>query len=167
MKQRLLSLLLAALLPLSAQAMCWQKAGERYDIDPLLLHAIGEQETGLRANVVSRNNDGSYDIGLMQINSTHLPRLARQGIHKAQLLQDTCLSVMVGASILADFIKQLGGTWEAVGAYNAGASPKRHSKRVKYAAQVWRRYQRLVWEQAAQASQQVPRQDAARNPGDS
>lgn len=159
--KRLLTTLALAWLPLSASATCWQQAGERYDIDPLLLMAIGEQETGLRSNVVSYNTDGSYDMGMMQINSTHLPRLAKQGIHKSQLLHDSCTSVMVGAAILSGFIKQLGGTWEAVGAYNAGASPSRHSKRVKYAVQVWQRYQRLIWKQTAQGAAARPR------PGDS
>lgn len=147
--------LLLGLLPLFARASCWQQAGERYDLDPLLLYAIGQQETGLRNHVINHNQDGSYDIGLMQINSIHLPRLASRGIHRKQLLQDGCVSVMVGASILADFIKQMGKTWEAVGAYNAGAAPRRHALRVRYAAKVWQRYQHLLWLRQ-QASNQLP-----------
>jgi soluble lytic murein transglycosylase-like protein len=159
MRWQLTVVALLSSISLNAMANCWQQAGERYGIDPLLLVAIGEQETGLRNNVVNYNNDGSYDIGLMQINSTHLPRLAKKGIRKSSLLKDSCVSVMVGASILSGFIKQMGGTWEAVGAYNAGASPKRHSKRVKYAVQVWRRYQRLIWNQTMLGMQSRPGPD--------
>lgn len=143
MKQRLLAILFCAVFPASAWATCWQQAGARYDIDPLLLYAIGEQETGLRSGVISHNRDGSYDIGLMQINSRHLPQLARQGISKARLLNDSCVSVMVSASILSDFMQRMGSTWEAVGAYNAGASPARRPLRQRYAQQVWQRYVRL------------------------
>jgi len=143
-------LTLFCLLPLFAYGTCWQQAGERYDIDPLLLYAIGEQETGLRPNLINRNKDGSYDIGLMQINSRHLPRLARRGIREEQLKRNTCVSVMVAAEILADFRQRLGGTWEAVGAYNAGTAPKAHATRVKYSRSVWVRYQRLVRQRLAE-----------------
>jgi soluble lytic murein transglycosylase-like protein len=144
MKRCALILCFLAACPVMAQANCWQQAGARYDIDPLLLYAIGQQETGLRPNLVNYNKDGSYDIGLMQINSRHLPRLAAQGIKEEQLKNDACVSVMVAASILSDFMRRVGGTWEAVGAYNAGTSPRTHATRVKYALQVWRRYQQLV-----------------------
>ena len=37
---------------------------------------------------INRNRDGSHDIGLMQINSMHLPDLARQGITRQRLLDE-------------------------------------------------------------------------------
>jgi soluble lytic murein transglycosylase-like protein len=131
------------LLPLTVLANCWEQAGARYDIDPLLLYAIGEQESGLRADALNFNKDGSYDMGLMQINSRHLPRLAKLGIREEQLKRDACVSVMVGASILSEFRQRFGGTWEAVGAYNAGSSSRAHKTRIKYSLRVWNRYQRL------------------------
>ena len=59
---------------------------------------------------INRNRDGSHDIGLMQINSMHLPDLARQGITRQRLLDEPCLSIDVGASILSGFIRRHGRT---------------------------------------------------------
>jgi soluble lytic murein transglycosylase-like protein len=86
----------------------------------------------------------------MQINSIHLPRLHAQGITEQRLLDEPCLSVEVGASVLAEFIARHGYNWTAVGAYNAGNSPHRQAARLRYARKVWQRYQVLT--QARQAA---------------
>lgn len=124
----------------SAQAQCWQEAAERYHIDPLLLYAIAEVESGLRNDARNINLDGSYDIGLMQINSRHLPRLASFGITEARLSTEACTSIMAGAWILAQFIQKMGYGWQAVGAYNAGGASDRGFLRERYAQKVWRHY---------------------------
>ncbi|OHX10812.1 invasion protein IagB [Chromobacterium sphagni] len=131
------------LFALPAHADCWEQAGRMFNIEPDLLYAIAQQESGLRPEATGRNRDGSLDLGLMQINSLHLPRLRRLGIDEKQLLGNACLSVIVGASILSDMMKRYGYSWEAVGAYNAGVSPERRMLRMRYARQVWQRYQRL------------------------
>lgn len=125
---------------------CWQLAGQHYNIDPVLLYAICLQESSHNASLIHYNNDGSYDIGLMQINSSHLPELRTQGITQKKLLNNTCLSIMVAASLLSDYTKRFGRTWEAVGAYNAGTgtSAKRRAERELYAHRVWVRYQQLL-----------------------
>ncbi|POB00625.1 type III secretion system invasion protein IagB [Chromobacterium sinusclupearum] len=128
----------------TVRADCWDRAGSMFNIDPALLYAIAEQESSLNPAAIGRNRDGSHDLGLMQINSRHLPRLQKLGISQPKLLQDTCLSVIVGASILSDMMKRYGYTWEAVGAYNAGTAPNRYELRMRYARLVWKRYQRLI-----------------------
>jgi len=123
---------------------CFARAGERYRIDPLLLYAIAEVESRLDPRATNRNRDGSIDYGLMQVNSQHLPRLESQGIDARRLLQEPCVSIHTGASILADMISRYGYTWAAVGAYNAGGSDQRVQARARYAQKVWRRYGALV-----------------------
>ncbi|PRP70933.1 invasion protein IagB [Chromobacterium amazonense] len=127
-----------------AQADCWDQAGAMYNISPKLLYAIAEQESSLDPSAVGKNKDGSQDLGLMQINSSHLPKLQKLGISASQLLHDPCLSVMVGASILSGMMKRYGYSWEAVGAYNAGTSPNRHALRMRYAKHIWRRYKKMA-----------------------
>ncbi|KPA87376.1 soluble lytic murein transglycosylase-like protein [Pseudomonas asplenii] len=142
---------LAALLALAALfnvssglANCFQDAGERYRIDPLLLYAIAQVESGLNPRARHDNRDGSRDIGLMQINSRHLPALAAFGIAERNLQEEPCTSVMAGAWILARFVQRLGYGWQAVGAYNAGTASERDARRERYAQQVWAYYAKLL-----------------------
>ncbi|MCC3704289.1 transglycosylase SLT domain-containing protein [Rouxiella badensis] len=133
----------------SAQAHCWQEAGERYGIEPELLQAIGIVESNLNPTARNNNKDGSYDIGLMQINSRNMPALNKFNITEQQLVDNPCLSVMSGAWILAGMIRQKGYSWEAVGGYNAGLSPKRAHLRKRYIKRVWPQYRRLVQQRPA------------------
>lgn len=138
-----------------AQANCWQLAASRYHVDPLLLYAIAKVESGLNPHARNVNSDGSQDIGLMQINSRHLPTLAQYGITEQHLISQPCTSVIVGAWILAGFIREKGYGWQAVGAYNAGTGPQRDSRRAHYAAAVWRYYGQLL-QQRQQLARQTP-----------
>ena len=104
----------------AAPATCWEQAAHRHQVNPHLLAAIAEVESGLRPGAIGRNTNGSIDIGLMQINSLWLPELQRHGIAPRDLL-DPCVSVHVGAWVLAQKMRRHGNTWTAVGAYNAGS----------------------------------------------
>lgn len=130
-----------------ALAFCWEQAASHHNIEPELLQAIAAVESGFRAQAMNHTNrNGTRDIGLMQINSTHLPRLLKQGITEDRLLNEPCLSVEVGASILAEFIQRFGYNWTAVGAYNVGpgAGPEREALRMQYAQKIWAYYEQLV-----------------------
>jgi soluble lytic murein transglycosylase-like protein len=119
---------------------CWQEASTRYSVPVDLLYAIARVETGNRSSIVSRaNNDRSYDIGLMQINSYHLPMLSKYGITERKLISDACLNLNIGAWILSGSIARNGFNWRAVGAYNAGTE----SKRIVYAKKVFAMYERI------------------------
>ncbi len=110
----------------------WESVAQKHYVNPHLLFAIARTESGLRPNVISaKNSNGSYDIGLMQINSSWLPTLRRYGISESSLL-DSCVNLDVGAWILSDNMRRHGNTWKAVGAYNA----KTESKQVVYAKKV-------------------------------
>ena len=105
----------------TATATCWEQAARRHQVNPHLLVAIAEVESGLRPGAIGRNTNGSIDIGMMQINSLWLPELQRHGIALRDLL-DPCVSVHVGAWVLAQKMRMHGNTWTAVGAYNAGSA---------------------------------------------
>ncbi|WP_339496380.1 transglycosylase SLT domain-containing protein [Pseudomonas canadensis] len=130
-----------------ALAYCWEEAATQYNIEPELLQAIAVVESGNRAQAINRaNRNGTWDIGLMQINSIHLPRLLKQGITEDRLINEPCLSVEVGASILAEFIQRFGYNWTAVGSYNVGTGtgPEREALRMQYAQKIWAYYEQLV-----------------------
>lgn len=141
------ALLLALVWSGEVRAYCWAEAASRHDLEPELLQAIADVESGYRPEAVNTaNRNGTRDIGLMQINSIHLPRLLKEGITEQRLLDEPCLSVEVGASILAGFIKRFGYNWTAVGAYNVGpgAGPAREALRLRYAEKIWVRYEALM-----------------------
>jgi soluble lytic murein transglycosylase-like protein len=139
--KRLLFLLL--ILSQSALANCWNKAAHYYHVDPYLLYAIANVESGMNPYAVGKNHDGTIDVGLMQINSTHFTELEQHGISERRLMTEPCTSIMVGASILSGMIKVYGYNWEAVGAYNAGLKKENYPKRMVYAHKVWEKYQQL------------------------
>lgn len=147
MKYSKILLLLLLLLPSisTVRADCWGQAGSMFNIEPELLYAIAQQESRLKPASIGYNRDGSRDLGLMQINSRHLSRLRKLGISETQLLHIPCLSVITGASILADMMKRYGYSWEAVGAYNAGTAANRRTQRMHYAELVWKRYQKVKY----------------------
>jgi hypothetical protein len=80
----LAALAVLATAPTWARA-CWEEAAQRYGISADLLYAVARVESNLNPQAVNRSHlqrTGSYDIGLMQINSGHLSALARHGIGK-------------------------------------------------------------------------------------
>jgi soluble lytic murein transglycosylase-like protein len=113
---------------------CWEEAAARYGVNPYVLYAIAKTESNLNPAAINRaNKNGSYDIGLMQINSGWLPTLRKHGIGEAQLM-DACTNIQVGAWVLAQNMRRMGNSWEAVGAYNA----RDEQLRIKYALKVYR-----------------------------
>ncbi|AZF06747.1 transglycosylase SLT domain-containing protein [Pseudomonas sp. R5-89-07] len=142
------ALILSALINSNqALAYCWDEVARRYDFEPELLQAIAAVESGYRAQAINyANGNDTHDIGLMQINSSHLPRLLKLGITEERLLNEPCLSVEVGASILAGLVQRFGYNWTAVGSYNVGpgAGPQRDALRMRYAEKVWVRYEALM-----------------------
>ena len=136
--------LLALLASLSASA-CWDQVAQRRGIPADLLYAMATVESGRNPKAVNRSHlarTGSYDIGLMQINSRHLPRLARYGITEANLY-DPCTNLDVGAWMLSDLFSRNGLSWDSVGAYNAACTQLKGEActraRTRYAWKVYRR----------------------------
>ena len=117
---------------------CLKLSAQRYRIPEQLFLAVIMTEGG-KVGRISRNANGSYDMGPAQINSSHLPELARMGITRDQVINDGCLNLHVGAWILA---RALNGQtpdnpaefWRRVGNYNS-ATPE-HNR--AYQARVWK-----------------------------
>ncbi len=99
---------------------CFDDAARRFGVSIWLLWGIAKVESGFNPYAVNRNRDGSYDLGLMQINSRWFKRLKELGfIREERDLYDVCVSIYSGAYILRQCINDYGYTWEAVGCYHS------------------------------------------------
>ena len=121
-----------------AQGYCFEQAGIRYGVSPMLLRVIAQKESGMNPRATNANRNGTRDIGLMQINS-RWPMLARHGVAESDLFEP-CTNTHVAAWILASNFRQFGLRWEAIGAYNA----RSHNLRAIYAGDVILRLRRAA-----------------------
>lgn len=126
-----------------ATADCWDDAGARQGIDPLLLQAIAWKEShGNPGAIGPALADGHRALGIMQINTVHLPALAAFGIARHDLFE-ACTNQGVGAWILARCIQEFGRIWKAVGCYYAGPRSNKLAAQAAYVRDVQRYYARL------------------------
>lgn len=139
---------------ISAEAVqCVASAARRYEVPELLLHAILLKENG-RMGQWSANRNGTYDLGLAQINTAWLPHFARYGVRLEHLAYDTCTNLQASAYILKDNWLRLGGDWfKAIVAYNIGPNnwtDTRYRIGHRYASDVvsnWWRFQHWAYAQ--------------------
>lgn len=107
---------------------CFHEEIDRQGVSPLLAISIMAHENG-RVGATSRNTDGSYDMGPMQINSIHLPELARisglsQAQVRAQMINEPCANLSVGVWLLRRSINREGSVWGGVAAYHSRTPSK-------------------------------------------
>ena len=145
-----ITFLLSIMLPTSALASwdtCFETAGLYYGIDPTLLKAIAIKESDMKSDAFNENRgiNGSYDVGVMQINSAHHKKLEDDYSLSLDNIKQPCQNIVLGAWILAHCINVFGNNWEAVGCYNAGTakSKRQKEKRSSYAEKVIVIYERI------------------------
>jgi len=117
----------ASAAPRASFDACFDLHGRTYGVDPELLRALARTESSLNPRALNSSHEattGSVDIGLMQINSRWLPKLAQHGISRRDL-DDPCTNIEVGAWLVQDLLRRHGNAWEAVGAWNAACTALR------------------------------------------
>lgn len=108
----------------AAVLACVINAAGLYGVPPAGIIAVLATEGG-QPDKVSFNRNGSYDIGLMQVNSLWLDPLAEswrvdRTTAEQALRQRPCTNIAVGTWILADCIRRRDGDfWQGVGCYHA------------------------------------------------
>jgi hypothetical protein len=111
---------------------CVTAAAGYHQVNPWVLRAIIKVESNFNPQAVNKNGNGSVDVGIAQINSTHFNELSRFGVAPRDLM-DGCVSSYVAAWHLKKQLVKYGNTWFAIGAYHS-ATPCYN-----------RRYGSLVW----------------------
>lgn len=130
------ALLLTATGAIAADPYCFDEAGIQYGINPQILRAIAKVESNYNPRAINWNTNGSYDFGVMQINSIWAPTL---GMERWNALGDICTNIKTGAMILASCMEKYGYSWEAVGCYNSQTPAKRN----RYANLVSKQLERI------------------------
>jgi soluble lytic murein transglycosylase-like protein len=118
-------------IPPALFAFCFDRAAQEYSIPRQLIESVAETESGLNPRAINQNANGSFDMGLMQVNSYWVRVMDLQ---KERLMDDPCYNVMAGARILKQCIDRHGYNWEAVGCYNAASM----QKKINYSWKVYR-----------------------------
>lgn len=132
---------------LAGSLNCWAAAAYRYQVPAELLYAMGSVESSHNPKARAVANDGTYSVGLMQINSSWFQTLRRYGIEEGHLWEP-CTNIQVGAWILRQEVDRYGYSWEAIGAYYAGAyNAKNYRWKIRhyreYATKVLDRWHRI------------------------
>ena len=117
---------------------CAAGAAAHYQVPLALVHAVMRQEGG-RPGFARENTNNTQDLGVMQVNTIHLPELARYGISRERLVQDGCLNIYIGTWMLKREIVQAGNMWVGVGNYHSHTP----ALNVQYQWLVWGRLKQL------------------------
>jgi soluble lytic murein transglycosylase-like protein len=118
----LATLILALLLPTASWGFCFEEDGNEFGVSPLILWGIARHESGMNPEAIGRNGNGTYDYGLMQINSRWAKVLGKE---RWQRLGEPCVNVRTAAWILSRCVRRHGYNWKAVGCYHSNTPGKR------------------------------------------
>jgi soluble lytic murein transglycosylase-like protein len=108
---------------------CFIDAANTYHIPKEILIAIASVESKFKPTATNNNKNGSYDMGIMQINSSWFNQLKKIGISQT-MLADPCQNIMVGAWVLAQKINTYGFNWKAIQRYNGSDTQLKYAQKV-------------------------------------
>jgi hypothetical protein len=122
---------------------CMALVAQVAHLPPRVLPSIHVVEGG-GVGVVSRNPDGSEDLGVMQVNTRWLEPLARISRLPAaevrrRLVDDACFNIAAAGIVMRTYLNETGGDlMQAVGDYHSHtpALNRRYQAQVLHAARV-------------------------------
>jgi soluble lytic murein transglycosylase-like protein len=117
---------------------CFFFAGKRYSVDPYLLASIAKVESAFNPKAINRNQNGSVDYGIMQINSYWILH------YKIPLewIQEPCYNIHFGAMVLRNCMDIYQNNLQlAIDCYNRGTKAKGNSA---YVLKVYNSYKKII-----------------------
>jgi Transglycosylase SLT domain len=103
---------------------CMLAVSQFYHLPPRVLPSIQVVEAG-RPGTVSRNFNGTADLGVMQVNTRWLPYIARAWqmtprVVAGRLINDPCFNIAVAGAIMRIYLDEShGNVVQAVGYYHS------------------------------------------------
>ncbi|WP_330217839.1 lytic transglycosylase domain-containing protein [Novosphingobium resinovorum] len=120
------------------------------------LWGLRDQEAGWLGAQIA-NTNGTHDLGLLQINSSWVPRLAKlTGRGEAEirtwLVRDACFNVQAARWIFLSGLKASGDYWKAVGIYHSPTLWRQRRYALSVAGHLRRRFGQGRMDRHVQAS---------------
>jgi soluble lytic murein transglycosylase-like protein len=118
---------------------CMVSAAAFYHLPPRVLPSIQAVEGG-RPGLVHVNQDGSQDLGVMQVNTHWVQALAWQtrmppAEAQQRLLLDPCFNIAVAGAIMRIYLNEAGGDLlRAIGYYHSHSAPLADAYRLQVVA---------------------------------
>jgi len=98
---------------------CSIQAANHYHIPPLIMLTVAEQEGG-KPGQKTRNRNGTYDYGVMQINTVSLEDLRPYGINENHVLAQGCYPYYLAAWRISGHIaNDPGDLWQRAANYHS------------------------------------------------
>lgn len=119
---------------------CVNSSSQRFRIHPLVIKSIIEVEGG-KIGTLSLNSNGSYDMGIMQINTINLPMIRKRfpKLTWSQIAFSPCTNIAIGTWLLSRHLKSTNNdVWKAVGNYHS-KTPKYHKRYLRLIGKAYRR----------------------------
>lgn len=105
---------------------CIDKASRDFSVPSVVIESIIEVEGG-KVGTKSKNSDGSYDYGIMQINTwwfRHGPLRKQYNVSIEEVTNNACINIYIGTWILATELANAKDFWTGIGNYNSNIKKK-------------------------------------------
>ena len=103
---------------------CVVEAAREHVVPLAALLGILAAEGGKEGEALS-NKNGTWDLGVCQVNTVHLNDLLRVGLEPEDVLRDGCVNARAAAFLLRREYERAGDIWAAVGAYHSRTPERR------------------------------------------
>lgn len=134
---------------------CLQREANKQQVSILLAVSILREERG-SVGTKSKNSNMTFDLGPMQVNSTHIDDLVRvtgmssQDVYQS-LVHNPCANIATGLWYLRKSINRSGDVWKGVAQYHSRTPSKGHP----YAWRVYGRMSEIVKKMNPDSAQTV------------
>lgn len=122
---------------------CISYSADYFSLGHELMVAVLMTERGMNARV-KQNNNGTFDLGIYQINQVRLPELQQFDIDAVTLATDQCVNAFMAAYLLKQEIMDADDFWEGVGNYHYGRWGDNPTHHYRYIDKVYRNWLRLA-----------------------
>lgn len=95
-----------------------QKISKQNDIPLWAMIGILSVEKG-KSGYALQNPNGTWDLGVFQVNTIHINELHELGISAEHILNDANVNAVVAGYLLGRHLKNENDIWEAIGSYHS------------------------------------------------